>query len=218
MASRDLATTRRSLHGVAEAIVAGPQYGATGTMRLRQHPGGFGTVLPHSGFALVAVVGTDLVLTRTAGGRSQLPLSGTLGELAEAAGLEFGGLQGAYRDGSNPRPDQSIEIDPDAAAVLADAWERGAAALRTFTAGTAAGEPVLWPEHFDIALTMDAVNYGVSPGDETSADPYAYVGPPRLPEGDFWNEPFGAARPLGELPDAAAVVAFFAEGRRLAAG
>jgi len=37
---------------------------------------------------------------------------------------------------------------------------------------------------------------------------------PELPAGDpFWNAPFGAAVPLTELPDAAAVTAFFAEGR-----
>lgn len=210
--STNLVTTRRSLHGVAEAIVAGPQYRATGTMRLRSGPGGFGTVLAHSGFSLVAVTGTELVLTRTAGDTSRLPLSGTLGGLAEAAGLVFGGLEGAYRDGSNPQPDQSIEVDPDAAAVLADAWDRGAAALQTF----AGAEPVLWPEHFDIGLSLDTVNYGVSPGDETSAEPYAYVGVPRLPDGDFWNQPFGAARPLRDVPDVAAVVAFFSEGRRLA--
>jgi hypothetical protein len=35
--------------------------------------------------------------------------------------------------------------------------------------------------------------------------------------GEFWNAPFGALRYADVLPDAAAVVAFFAEGRRLAA-
>jgi hypothetical protein len=193
MAATNLATTRRSLHGVAEAIVAGPQYRATGTLRLRQHPGGFGTVVAHSGFSLVAVVGTDLVVTRTTGDSTRLPLAGTLGELAESAGLAFGGLQDAYRDGSHPRPDQPIEVDADAAAVLADAWARGAAALRTFADGIAGPQqPVLWPEHFDIGLNLDTVNYGVSPGDETSAEPYAYVGPPAPLRGAFWNQPFGA--------------------------
>jgi hypothetical protein len=37
--------------------------------------------------------------------------------------------------------------------------------------------PVLWPEHFDIGITIDAVNYGASRGDDHIAEPYAYVGP-----------------------------------------
>lgn len=216
MATTKLVTTRQSLHGVAEAVVAGPQYRATGTMRLRQRPGGFGTVLAHSGFSVVAVAGTDLVLTRAAGGSTRLPLSGTLGDLAGAAGLPFGGLEDAYGGGSHPRPDQSIEVDPDAAAVLADAWARGASALETFAARFGGAEPaVLWPEHFDLAISLDSVNYGVSPGDEAIAEPYAYVGPPRPQDGEFWNQPFGAARPLPDLPDATAVAAFFATGRGL---
>jgi hypothetical protein len=27
-------------------------------------------------------------------------------------------------------------------------------------------EPVLWPEHFDVGITVDAVSFGASPGDE----------------------------------------------------
>ena len=25
--------------------------------------------------------------------------------------------------------------------------------------------PILWPEHFDVGITLDQVNYGLSPGD-----------------------------------------------------
>ena len=31
--------------------------------------------------------------------------------------------------------------------------------------------PVLWPEHFDLGVTLDEVNYGVSLGDEFHAAP-----------------------------------------------
>jgi len=55
--------------------------------------------------------------------------------------------------------------------------------------------PVLWPEHFDIGITVAEVNYGVSPGDASIGEPYAYVGPWHVPDGAFWNQPFGAARP-----------------------
>ena len=73
-------------------------------------------------------------------------------------------------------------------------------------------EPVLWPEHFDLGISVAGVNYGVSPGDDGIATPYAYVGPPTPVAGAFWNQPFGAARSLRDLPDVAAVVAFFREG------
>ena len=41
---QELAATRRSLHGVAELVLAGPQYRATGKLRLGVVPGGFATV------------------------------------------------------------------------------------------------------------------------------------------------------------------------------
>jgi len=78
-------------------------------------------------------------------------------------------------------------------------------------------EPVLWPEHLDVALAHDEVNFGVSPGDAWAAVPYAYVGPWEPRRGDFWTAPFGAARRLDELGGADGVAAFFAEGRRRAA-
>ena len=75
-------------------------------------------------------------------------------------------------------------------------------------------EPVLWPEHFDVGITVDEVNYGVSPGDGFNAEPYAYVGPWQVPAADeFWNAPFGAARDLDSLGTVEAVRRFFEEGR-----
>ena len=49
------------------------------------------------------------------------------------------------------------------------------------------GEPILWPEHFDIAIVIGEANYGFSPGDEAHAEPYAYVGPFGPVEGELWN-------------------------------
>jgi hypothetical protein len=76
---------------------------------------------------------------------------------------------------------------------------------------------VLWPEHFDIGISVDEVNYGVSPGDVHMDEPYAYVGPWSPREGSFWNTPFGAARPLTELPDADALAGFLRDGATRAA-
>jgi len=75
---------------------------------------------------------------------------------------------------------------------------------------------VLWPEHFDLGISLDEVNDGVSPGDSFLGVPYAYVGPwsPGDVAGPFWNAPFGVAQPRGEIPTC---TRFFTEGRERAA-
>ena len=60
---------------------------------------------------------------------------------------------------------------------------------------------MLWPEHFDVAVTEDEVNYGVSPGDDFHPLPYAYVGPWTSRIGVFWNAPFGAFATLDPSHD-----------------
>jgi hypothetical protein len=68
-----------------------------------------------------------------------------------------------------------------------------------------------------VAIRVADVNYGVSPGDGFIGEPYAYVGVGEVPPGDeFWNAPFGAARPLRELDGADGAVAFFTAGRERA--
>ena len=212
MSVAELAGTRRALHGVAELLVAGPQYRATGTMRLAVRPGGFGTTRPYGDLDLVAVDGIELVVSRP-GGQHRMALAGTYGQLAAAAGLTPGGLDGAYPDPSGLGPTDEVVVDPGAAAELAAAWAVGDAALRRLGGPDA---PVLWPEHFDVAVTLDRVNYGISPGDAAIGEPYAYVGPPEPRHGPFWNQPFGAARLVRELGGEDGVLAFFREGRRLA--
>jgi hypothetical protein len=214
-----LATTRRALHAVAEGLLAAPQYRATGTIRLTAHAGGFATTRRYDDVDLVAVSGADLVVLR---GRDELrlPLSGTCGALAAAAGLPLGRLDDLYAGSVRPEPSTRVDVDADAAATLAAAWSLGDRALRTFAAevSPAAPDPVIWPEHMDVAVSLDGADYGVSPGDETIPVPYAYVGPATPQTGPFWNQPFGAASPLAELPDQEAVSEFFRTGRRLAAG
>jgi hypothetical protein len=197
--------TRRSLHGVAECLIAGPQYREHGTIRLRVLPGGFGAVRTD-----VRVDGTELVC-----GGERSPLAGTWGGLAAAAGIDGGPPEGLYSDSSGVGPDDPLLVDPAAAALLADWFARGDAGLRAFAPD---GEPVLWPEHFDLGIQLDEVNYGVSPGDAGHERPYAYVGPWTPRDGAFWNAPFGALRWIDELPDVDAVAAFFAEGRAAASG
>ncbi|MFI5908924.1 hypothetical protein [Dactylosporangium sp. NPDC051541] len=193
--------TRRSLHGLAELVLAGPQYRASKTIRLRVEGGGFGTVAAPE----LVVTADSLVL----GDGRRVALAGlTLGEVAAAAGVEIGAPEGLYPDGSGASAEDLVVVD-DAAGIL-DAFAAGDAALRAFSGDVV---PVLWPEHFDLGVSLDEVNYGVSAGDATIDEPYAYVGPWEARSGEFWNVSFGAAHPVRELPG---LLAFFEEGRRQA--
>ncbi|MEV0974815.1 hypothetical protein [Microtetraspora glauca] len=206
MRIEDLPRTRRALHGVAELVMAGPQYRLSGTIRLRAASGGFATItapdLRVDGDTLVT--GTGLVL----------PLRGvTFAALAEAAGVRAGAPPGLYRDGSGVQSDEVVDVDPAAAEYIADCLAIGETALRHLDPELT---PVLWPEHFDLGISSDEVNYGVSLGNSEIEEPYAYVGPWQSREGSFWNMTFGAARPISELGGADAVTAFLEEGRRQA--
>jgi hypothetical protein len=201
----DLETTRLSLHAVAELVLAGPQYLLSGTIKLRPVPGGFGTVRHPD----ARVRGTSLV----AGGWT-VPLDGsTAADLAAAAGLVARPLVDVYGGGCGLTAEHPLRVDPAGAAEIAEAFRRGDESLAELDPDA---ERVLWPEHFDVGISVDRVNYGVSPGDSYLAVPYAYVGPwsPTDFTGRFWNTPFGAARRLSEVDD---LYAFFAEGRALTA-
>jgi hypothetical protein len=199
----DLSQTRTALHGVAELLLAGPQYDVSATIRLRALPGGIATVAPPD----VRLEGAELVAP---GGRC--PLAGTYAEMAAAVGLTPRRLDDVYSGGPGVSADDPVVADAGRLAVLVDALALGDAALRVFAPGL---EPVLWPEHLDVALTRDEVNFGVSPGDGYLPEPYAYVGPWEPRTGPFWNQPFGAARPMAELADLESLVTFFAEGAAL---
>jgi hypothetical protein len=204
MSPENLEGTRRSLHGVAEMVLAGPQYDTCGSIRLRVTPDGFGTVAVPD----LRVEGLELVSAS-----ARLPLGGTFAGLARAAGVRARTLRDVYASGPGVVEDDPVQVDPDAVALILEALARGDAAMRAFAPDE---EPVLWPEHFDVGISLAEVNYGVSPGDSDVAEPYAYVGPWQPREGPFWNRPFGAMRLLSEAPDVSAIAEFFGEGARRA--
>jgi succinate dehydrogenase / fumarate reductase, iron-sulfur subunit len=217
VASRTAYTqTRASLHGVAELLLAGPQRRANRSIKLVVTDDGFATgPLPRPPW-LLAVRGTDLVVSD---GALTLPLHGTFADLAANAGVACAPPADAYPPASGRKASDRLHVDPAAAADLARALQIGDHACRVMAATYAAARPpvpVLWPEHFDVGITLDAVNYGVSTGDDAIPEAYAYVGPHTARKGKFWNQPFGAARLITEFEDADAVIAFFEEGRRQA--
>jgi hypothetical protein len=194
---------RRSLHAVAELVLAGPQYREHGTIRLQVTHGGFGQVA-----GPLRVERGELVR-----GGLRVPLRGSAVELADAVGVEVGAPAGVYTEHAELGPDDELSVDPVAAGLLLDWFARGDRALRQFAPELT---PVLWSEHFDLGIAFDEVNYGVSPGDRDRRLPYAYVAPWTPRAGQFWDAPFGAVRSAEALPDPAAVADFFAAGRAAA--
>jgi hypothetical protein len=206
MVDTDLAATRQALHGVAELVVAGPQYRQSGTIRMRVVPGGFATIAQPD----VRVDGAYLVADGV-----RVPLAHTtIADLATAAGVRVGAPDGLYDDGSGADPGDEVDVDASAAEYLATCLAVGDAALRRVEPSET---PVLWPEHFDLGITANEINYGVSLGDSWLDEPYAYVAPWQPRSGEFWTTaPFGAAVPLREHGDVDSLTAFFAEGAQRA--
>src|SRR3982751_4937590 len=187
--SATLAQTRESWHRVAEHVLAAGQFAAEGTIRLRPCPGGIVTARGVAGRHL-AVLGDQLVVLEPDGLRRSTPLT-TIGEAAAFAEVAPG-LRGSYRPATPANPDAPLVVDREAARRLAGWYALGDAALRRFTGDVGhPEEPVLWPEHLDLGITLDEVNYGCSPGDDALAPPYLYVGPQAGPpdRGDFWHAP-----------------------------
>ena len=211
---------RRGLHAVAELLLAGPQWRTSGTIRLTVSDNGFATVRPPApGISRLAVSGGAVI--REPEGSAHV-LAGRFDDLAVALGVEPGPPVGVYPDTGIEAP-AVLDLPVIGVEVVLQALSLGDQALRAFTnqveqaEQAQAPEPVLWPEHFDLGLSLAEVNFGISPGDAGHPLPYAYVGPWTARRGPFWNASFGAARSLAELGDATAVTAFLLEGQARAA-
>jgi hypothetical protein len=139
----------------------------------------------------------------------RVPLTGTYGEIGSATGHGFGEPTN-YHDHSGVSADDVLELDRVALQRLTEAFVRADAALRVFAPKET---PVLWPEHFDVAILLADTSFGVSPGDETNPAPYAYVSNTTLPRDDYWNAGFGALVALDDTPPITDLVAFWTEGR-----
>jgi hypothetical protein len=215
MDDRALETTRQTLHALAEHLLAGDLFRSVGRIGLRPTPGGFGQPehLTDGRRRRLRIDGSFLVVLD--GDTERWLELTTAGHAASFAGVDLGPPAGVYAPETQLDPDQVLAIDPDAAARLASWFDLVGRALEEVRRRHADAEPSLvqlWPEHFDVACTIDEVNLGGSPGDADHPEPYLYVGPwtPRV--GEFWNEPWGASLHWAEVPDIAAAVAFLEDG------
>lgn len=203
----ELVRTRRSWHALAEWVLAPARHVVEGRIGLVPSPGGFGT--PDG---RLRIDGSTLVVD----GHPR-PVT-TLGEAAAIVGVDPGRHTGTYEPETAWDPDAALPVDDEAAVTLAAWFALGAAALERLAAELPESSPItLWPEHFDVALSADRVNYGASPGDDAHPRPYLYVGPWAQHVGDpFWNEPWGASLDDSAVATADDALTFFRRGRALA--
>jgi len=220
LAPARLGETRRSLHRVAECVVAPARTHANSKIGLRYTRGGFGTPF-FSVEKQVRVEGADIVVA--SGGQERRAPVSTIGAAARLLGPDLLPVDAACWSDELP-----LVVDPAAAAFLGDWFGFSFSVLEELRAGAAPGlEPgrvQLWPEHFDPALELGAeaggvrAAYGCSPGDDVHPEPYLYVAPwTARPKGDLWNATAfaGAELPFSALPAAgdqrAAALAFFSQ-------
>jgi hypothetical protein len=213
--SNILLATAHSLHAVAEQVISADLYRHTGKIGLRVTPGGFGT--PHfdadGSDRRVRVDGIELVVEDGTAER-RTPLT-TIRAAADLVGIEPGAPD-VYTAVMPLDPSKPLDIDPGAASEIAEWLRLVDEALARLSADHTEESPTiaqLWPEHFDLAITMGEANYGGSPPDDELSTPYLYVGPWKARTGDFWTEPFGASRLRRDGMTVDDAIAFFEDGR-----
>jgi len=189
-------STRESLRALACFVMAPAHKARTGHIGLRPASGGFGTPPLDDGSRLVAH-GRELAWEPG----DSIPLT-TLRTAARFAGVDLSSDPGVGDDLPAYTPDVDLAVDGEASLALGSWYAFGAHVLEEVPARFAAGTlstAQIWPEHFDLAVTVDGdggakTNVGFSPGDGFSSEPYVYVGP-HVTEGldhGYWNAPFGA--------------------------
>jgi hypothetical protein len=195
------------VHTLAEHVLCAARYEAVGRIGLT--PVGDGIATPPFGGRVVGLRGVELVDRGTHGDRRSAVTT------LRSAGAFFGVAPGApplWTPTTNDDPDAVLDVEASAVAALA-AWF--ALVSTALAAVHPSASQTLWPEHFDLAVTVAGATYGGSPGDATHSEPYLYVTPPGEPvrDGDrqFWNEPFGASLPYDRITGAADAVDFFTE-------
>jgi hypothetical protein len=198
------AATRHRLHGIGECLMAGPQRRAGGRFTLRVTPGGFAT----TGGPALRLDGTDLIVDE----RRRVAVAGTFADMADALGVGFGEPPDAYPDGSKASASDDVSLDAASAFLIEDWYLRADAALRVVAPRET---PILWPEHFDVAILLENTSCGASPGDAFHPTPYAYVSSSDHDDSDFWNAPFGAIRGREQMRSIEHLVTFWRAAQAL---
>ena len=95
--------------------------------------------------------------------------------LAAELGVDFGAPTLGYADRSGARATDVVDLDPTMSKIIVDWLELSDTALRRLDPDRT---PILWPEHFDVAIELGGHTFGSSPGDDHHPTPYAYISTP----------------------------------------
>jgi hypothetical protein len=219
------AETREALRRLACYVFSPARKAVTGRIGLQPTSGGFGTPLFGDDEQLRVDGG---VLHRQRGPAAESMAITSLSAAAAFAGVTLSDDPGVGHDLPElGDPDAPLPVSPEAALALGAFYRFSGAVLEAFRAeldasGRECSAVQLWPEHFDLGCNIEGVNFGCSPGDGSSAEPYVYVGPWNTDglDSDFWNAPFGATLSYKELLDSedqhGAALEFLRKGARLA--
>ena len=211
-------------------MLARRRHALCGKLGLRATPAGFGTPAAGPDHEVLRTSRGWLLCERTGSTASRAALDLATATLRDAATFAEVDLDEPFEAGHDTPPvgdpTQGLAVDHAAAAVLGGWYAFAWTALdRVTTALPVAAAPSvmqLWPEHFDagcdVGVGEGRANLGASPGDTFESQPYLYVGPwgdDRPGDAAYWNAPFGAVLPYGELVggDAGAIAdEFFRRG------
>jgi hypothetical protein len=222
MADDSFAQTYLSLRILGEHVLAPTRYAAEGHIGLTVVPGGIATPPFGEDQRTVSLLAGEL--TVSVGGEVRTAAITTVRAAAAFVGVTPGAPTNVYTPSTPCDLDTPLPFDQGEFGRIAEWYALVADALTTFAAEVAPDSPAaatLWPEHFDIAIRTEDINYGGSGGDSSVTTPYVYVGPrsdilPSTPT-ETWNQPFGASRTWTEVTGTPEVLEFF-RGRRAAAG
>ena len=187
-------TTREGLHALAEHVLSPLRYRAEGRIGLQAIDGGFGPASARTvGGSWSWAISSTTATGRTASPRSATPHGSSAGPSARRPRC-------TSRSPTPTRTEPSASSPPPPQVVCG--WFTFGAGVLAEAASAAApdddpSEAQLWPEHFDLALSIGPdgarANVGASPGDTDHDAPYLYVGPWEPRPGGLWNEPWGAS-------------------------
>lgn len=206
--------SRRGLHLVLFYALSYARQQADGEIWSVPTPGGFGT--PPFGVGRVLRIDGNEIVEEVEGSEIASSPITTLDDALAFCGVEFDRARGERNDIEVPeRTDESLPVDPAAAAVIAEWFELGwdvlGRVLERF-GWPDDTERRLWNEHFDLAVEVGSdadkrrAAVGFSPGDGGIPEPYAYISPwykdetaELLPPTHGW----GVALTHGEVADSA---------------
>ena len=203
----DYVETREALRKLACYVLSPARKAVVGRIGLRPTPGGLGTPPFGDDDEQLRVEGGDL-FRHKGGSAASSPIT-SLSAAAAFAGVTISDNPGVGHDIPDLGDlDAPLPVSAAASFALGTFYRFSESALAEFrneleSSGRECSAIQLWPEHFDLAFDIKGVNFGFSPGDGYSPEPYVYVGPWNTEglEGDFWNAPFGATLSYKELLD-----------------